>query len=185
MTLSEEVYRPNAEVDPLLIVVMGVSGTGKSTLANEFSLRHQFTYLDADSFHSEQAIQQMSQGIPLTNTQRIPWINRIYEQLRKYRQQHKNCILAYSGLKKAHREVIFSAYTHRLGVLLNADPQLIRERFAQRSDHFMSSKLLDNQFAEMEPFDNNESLLNLNISCSVEELIEQLQNFISAKALKF
>jgi gluconokinase len=181
MTLSEKLQKPNIKLEPLLIVVMGVSGTGKSTLANEFSQRHPFTYLDADSFHSEQAIQQMSQGIPLTNNQRLPWIKRIYKKLRKYREQNKNCILAYSGLKKAHRKVIFSSYTNRLGVLLNADTQLITERFSQRPDHFMSSKLLDNQFSEMESFDNNETLLNLDVTDSVDDLIKQLQSFISDK----
>ena|GEM_PF-147839 len=182
MTLSKEVYKPNMKLEPLLIVVMGVSGTGKSTLANAFSQRYQFTYMDADSYHSEQAIQQMSQGLPLTNTQRAPWINRICKQLRIYRQQHTNCILAYSGLKKAHREVILSTYTNRLVVLLNAKPSLIRERLAKRPDHFMSSELLNNQFAEMESFDNNEPTVNLDINHSVEDLVKQLQTFISEKA---
>jgi gluconokinase len=182
MMLSENAQKPNIKLEPLLIVVMGVSGTGKSTLANAFSQRYQFTYVDADTFHSEQAIQQMTQGVPLTNTQRGPWIDRIYKQLRIYQQQHKNCILAYSGLKKAHRKVIFSSYSNRLGVLLNADTRLITERFNQRPDHFMSSKLLDNQFAEMEPFDNNEPILNLDINYSVDELVKQLQTCISDKA---
>jgi len=138
--------------------------------------------VDADSFHSEQSIQQMSKGIPLTNKQRLPWIKRISEQLSLYRQQNINCILAYSGLKKAHRDVIFSAYSNRIAVLLNADEKLITERINQRSDHFMSSKLLGNQLAEMEAFDNNEPILNLDINHSVDELVKQLRSFISDKA---
>ena len=69
------------KLQPLLVVVMGVSGTGKSTLANEIAKRSGLIYLDADSFHSAEAIAQMSQGIPLTDAQRAPWIERIYNQL--------------------------------------------------------------------------------------------------------
>jgi gluconokinase len=178
MRLSEKATKPNMAMEPLLIVVMGVSGTGKSTLAHEFSRRYPFTYVDADSFHSEQSIEQMSKGIPLTNKQRLPWIKRISEQLSLYRQQNINCILAYSGLKKAHRDVIFSAYSNRIAVLLNADEKLITERINQRSDHFMSSKLLSNQLAEMEPFNDEKPLLELDIANSIDALIKQMRGFI-------
>ncbi len=181
MMLSETTHKPTIDCEPLLIVVMGVSGTGKSTLAYEFSQRYQFIFIDADSFHSKQAIQQMSQGIPLTNEQRLPWIKRISQQLIKYRRQNKNCILAYSGLKKVHRDIIFSSYTKNLGVLLNADPKLIAERLNLRSDHFMSSKLLDNQFAEMEPFEDDKLLLELDITHSIDELLKQMQTCVSKR----
>jgi gluconokinase len=181
MTLSEKVAKPNIAMEPLLIVVMGVSGTGKSTLAHEFSRRYSFTYVDADSFHSKQSIEQMSKGIPLTNKQRLPWIKRISEQLSLYRQQNINCILAYSGLKKAHRDAIFSTYSNRLAVLLNADEKLITERINQRSNHFMSSQLLGNQLAEMEAFDDDKLLLKLDITNSIDELLKQMQICLSKR----
>lgn len=163
---------------PLLIVVMGVSGSGKSTLASEFARRNKFTFLDADSLHSAQAIKQMSQGIPLTDEQRLPWIKRIYNKLIESHGLKENCILAYSGLKKAHRKVVFSSYEYKIGVLLKANQELIIQRFASRSNHFMSSQLLDSQFAEMEPFDHKEPLLALNSADSVEDLLKQLENFM-------
>jgi len=178
MSLLKKQSEPRKQ--PLLLVVMGVSGTGKSTLASEFARRHQFTFLDADSLHSDQAIEQMSQGIPLSDAQRLPWIKRIYAELSESQQQNKSCILAYSGLKQAHRKIVFSSYACRAGVLLNADQSLIMERLAKRSEHFMSPQLLDSQLAEMEPFSNKEPLLELSSAEPVETLVNQLELFASA-----
>ena len=75
---------------PLLLVVMGVSGVGKSTIATEVAKRSGFIFLDADDLHSDEAIAQMSQGIPLTDKQREPWIQRIYRQLCDYRSDNAN-----------------------------------------------------------------------------------------------
>lgn len=166
------------KLQPLLVVVMGVSGTGKSTLASEIAKSSGLTYLDADSFHSAEAIAQMSQGIPLTDAQRAPWIERIYHKLCQYESENKSCILAYSGLKQQHREIIFSAYKNTAGVLLNADQRLITERLAKRTDHFMSPHLLSSQISEMEPFGNEISMLRLDTADSVEQLLIQFGHFI-------
>lgn len=179
MSLLKKPSKLELMAEPLLLVVMGVSGTGKSTLASEFARRHQFTFLDADSLHSEQAIKQMSQGIPLTDDQRSPWVQRIYTRLSESQKNNKNCVLAYSGLKQAHREVIFSSYRNRAGVLLSADQQLIMARLAKRSDHFMSPQLLGSQLADMEPFDKKEPLLQLSSAERVEHLLQQLESFVS------
>lgn len=176
--------KPKTKPSPLLLVIMGVSGSGKTTLASEYAKRHQFTFLDADSLHSDQAIQQMSQGIPLTNEQRLPWIQRIHNQLCHFEAENKNCILAYSGLKQAHRKVVFSAYTHRAGVLLRADKVLIMQRLATRSDHFMPPQLLDSQLNEMEPLDEREPLIILNSADAVAVLMDQLHHFVTTLTTK-
>ena len=176
--------KPITKPSPLLLVIMGVSGSGKTTLASEYAKRHQFTFLDADSLHSDQAIQQMSQGNPLTNEQRLPWIQRIHDQLCHFEAENKNCILAYSGLKQAHRKVVFSAYTHRAGVLLRADKALIMQRLATRSDHFMPPQLLDSQLNEMQPLDEKELLLILNSADAIAVLMDQLQHFVTTLTTK-
>ena len=164
---------------PLLVVIMGVSGTGKSTLAREIAKGFGLTFIDADSFHSAEAIAQMSQGIPLSDAQRAPWIERIHSRLCQYQSANKSCVLAYSGLKQHHREVIFSAYENTVGVLLSADQKLITERLAQRTDHFMSPHLLSSQIAEMEAFGNEIQLLRLDTADSVEQLLVQFDQFMS------
>ena len=163
---------------PLLVVVMGVSGTGKSTLANEIANRSGFTFLDADSLHSPDAIDQMSQGIPLTDTQRAPWIHRIYKQLREYESENKCCVLAYSGLKHQHRQSVFSAYANTMGILLDANPALIAQRMQARGEHFMPPELLSSQIAEMEPFTDDNALVRLDAAESVEQLLLQSLTFI-------
>ena len=166
------------KLQPLLVVVMGVSGTGKTTLASEIAKSSGMSFLDADSFHSAEAIAQMSQGIPLTDVQRAPWIESICNKLCQYESENKNCVLAYSGLKQRHRELIFSAYKNTVGVLLNADQRLITERLAKRLDHFMSPHLLSSQISEMEPFGNEIPLLRLNSADSVEQSLVQFGRFM-------
>jgi gluconokinase len=171
---------------------MGVSGCGKSSLAQEISNHFDITLLDADSFHNEDAIKQMSQGIPLTDQQRAPWINRIGKQLSLFQSENKSCVLAYSGLKKQHRKLIFDTYHHAIGVLLNVDQSLIAQRLESRKEHFMSSKLLESQIASMEPINAEPKeiikLLILNGAEPIDKLLLKSISFISScntHAIKF
>jgi gluconokinase len=138
-----------------LVVVMGVSGCGKTTLGQAIANHLDFIFLDADAFHSEEAIKQMSAGIPLTDEQRNPWIDRICSQLHQLELQNKSCVLAYSGLKQQHRQLIFGSYNCSLGILLEADQTLIAQRMTVREGHFMSPQLLSSQISSMEPININ------------------------------
>jgi len=158
---------------------MGVSGTGKTTLATEIANTLDMTFFDADSLHSQAAIQQMSQGIALTDEQRIPWIERICSQLNQFETQGKSCVLAYSGLKRQHRQLIFSSYHHTYGILLNADQAIIEKRLQARKNHFMSPRLLSSQIDAMEPFVNEITLLNLSLNKTLESLLLQSVSFIN------
>ena len=164
---------------PLLVVVMGVSGTGKTTLATEIANALNMKFLDADSLHSQAAIQQMSQGIALTDEQRVPWIERICRQLNQFETQGKSCVLAYSGLKQQHRQLIFSAYQHTYGILLSADQAIIEKRLQNRKNHFMSPELLNSQIAAMEPILNEITLLNLSLNKTLESHLSQSVSFIN------
>ncbi|WP_259366730.1 MULTISPECIES: gluconokinase [unclassified Colwellia] len=167
---------------PILVVVMGVSGCGKTTLAQEIASHFDITFLDADSFHNEDAIKQMSQGIPLTDKQREPWIKRIGKQLNLFESQNKSCVLAYSGLKKQHRKSIFDSYLHGVAILLNADQSLIEQRLESRKEHFMSSQLLSSQITSMEPInaetEENLPVLILNAEKPVKSLLLKSIRFI-------
>jgi len=172
---------------PILVVVMGVSGCGKSTLAQEVANYFELTFLDADSFHSEDAVKQMSAGTPLTDAQRAPWIARICKKLRHFDMQNKSCVLAYSGLKQQHRQLIFASYHRAVGILLKADQSLIAQRLAGRGGHFMSPQLLASQIAAMEPIntDNVEppieqiKLLTLSATESVERLLSESVDYLN------
>ena len=180
--MSSSTHTTLHKQQPLLVVVMGVSGTGKSTLAIEIANRSGFTFLDADALHSADAIEQMSKGIPLTDTQRAPWIERISSQLREYESENKSCVLAYSGLKQQHRQLIFASYHKSMGILLDANQALIAQRLTDRDGHFMSPQLLTSQIADMEPINSKPvesiTLLALSATEPVEKLLLESINFI-------
>jgi gluconokinase len=162
----------------MLVVVMGVSGSGKTTLAIEIARYFNMRFLDADGFHSEAAIKQMSKGIALSDAQRAPWIQRICRRLREMNAMGTGCVLAYSGLRKAHRQAIFGAYNKVVGVMLNADQTLIEQRLRGRSEHFMPAKLLNSQIASMEPFDEDRPCITLNAAEQPDALLLHCVDFI-------
>ncbi|MEM7763111.1 MAG: gluconokinase [Pseudomonadota bacterium] len=136
---------------PPVIVCMGVSGSGKSTLAAALATSIGAEYIDADDFHSVENRQKMSAGIPLTDADRTPWMQRVIDHLNRL---HSPCVIAHSALRRAHREQLRrqSAATHFL--FLQSDPDDLRERLRRRLGHFMSPALIDSQFAALEQPDD-------------------------------
>jgi gluconokinase len=133
-----------------LFIVMGVSGTGKSTLARAIAEHYGYLYLDADDFHSEQAKAHMASGKPLTDDMRKPWIERICLCLRELAQQERTAVLAFSGLKKNHRDSLRQCGLDTRFLFLDGDAETIAQRISNRQGHFMSPRLLDSQFAGLE-----------------------------------
>src|SRR6188768_14337 len=92
----------NPESFTNLIIVMGVSGSGKSSVATAIANHYQYCFLDADDFHSQENKRHMASGQPLTDEMRIPWVNSIKEYLQSANSEQKHCVLAFSGLRKQH-----------------------------------------------------------------------------------
>jgi gluconokinase len=133
-----------------LIIVMGVSGSGKSTLSNALAKIYAYEYLDGDDFHSDESRILMAQGTPLTDSHRAPWVNAIKERLQHNAAQQIHTVLAFSGLKQQHRNILRSAGLRTIVLYLNGSKATIQERINKRKDHFMAPELLDSQFASME-----------------------------------
>ncbi len=133
-----------------LILIMGVSGTGKSTIAQGLANELAFTYLDADDFHSEQAKKMMANGQAINDDIRAIWIENMLNFLTDERHQEQSYVLAYSGLKYHQRKRFEQLNTDLLSCFLVGDRQLIAERMANRVDHFFSPKLLTSQFDDLE-----------------------------------
>ncbi len=135
---------------PQIFVIMGVSGSGKTTIGQLLAQRLGVEFLDADDFHPQVNKDKMHAGIPLTDDDRWPWLHTLNGLL----QQHQNsgCVLACSALKQVYRDVLLKGIApERLDfVLLAGSKQMIADRMEHRHHEFMNSHLLDSQFATLE-----------------------------------
>jgi gluconokinase len=134
-----------------MIVVMGVSGCGKTTIGRLLAQRLACEFLDADDFHPAPNVAKMAAGIPLVDADRWPWLERLNAELRRREARDRLAVLACSALKQAYRERLSAGLARFDLVYLRADPQLLRARLAQRAHRYMPASLLESQLATLEP----------------------------------
>jgi carbohydrate kinase (thermoresistant glucokinase family) len=133
----------------MIVVIMGVCGSGKTTVGRALAVRLQGRFLDADTFHPHANVDKMAHGVPLTDEDRWPWFDRIVAELGRYRGAGAPLVLACSALKQAYRDRLAQAGAVRF-VYLKGDAATIEPRLASRTGHFMPQSLLASQFATLE-----------------------------------
>jgi len=133
----------------MVIILMGVTGSGKTTIGRLLSEQLGWKYYDADDFHSAANVEKMHQGIPLNDEDRRPWLESLRELIRKSLEQDENIVLACSALKESYRDLLVLDERVRV-VYLKGDYELIRKRLSERHGHYMNPKLLDSQFETLE-----------------------------------
>lgn len=136
--------------DVRVAVVMGVSGSGKTTIARGLADAWPASFLDADDFHSPQARERMASGLPLTDEMRLPWVERIAAELQRRVAAGERVSLAFSGLRRRHRDILREAGLPLRFLFLQGEPGLIADRMRARAGHYMPVSLLDSQFAALE-----------------------------------
>lgn len=134
----------------MIIILMGVSGAGKTTIGKLFAEKYSWTFLDADDFHSAASINKMRRGIPLTDADRIPWLTEIRTVLIRYLQENQNIVLACSALRQKYRELLTIDANQIKFVYLQVNAELISQRLQARQNHFMSVQLLESQLDSLE-----------------------------------
>jgi len=155
----------------VIIVLMGVSGNGKSTVGRLLAERLDWQFLDADDFHPPQNIAKMASGTPLDDADRWPWLDRLAEVLQQHNKQRESVVLACSALKQRYRQRLAPDPANIHFVHLQGDYALIHARLEQRTGHFMPAELLRSQFADLEPCPD---ALTINIDQTPAAIVEQI-----------
>ena len=164
---------PTLARDVSAIIVMGVSGCGKSTVAELIAKKRELPFRDGDSFHPAANVEKMRAGIPLTDEDRWPWLAAMAAWIESHRQRGETVVLACSALKRAYRDALRAGHRDVRFVFLQGTKAQIGERLAARKGHYMPPSLLDSQFATLEPPGPDEQPITVSIMATPEEIAEQ------------
>jgi ribose 5-phosphate isomerase A len=167
---------------PPVLVVMGVSGSGKTTIAEELSARLGWSFEDGDSLHPESNIAKMHAGIALTDADRLPWLQRVAAWIDGRRADKQPGIIACSALKRAYREIIIGDRPQVRLVYLRGGRDLIAGHLAGRHGHFMPAELLRSQIETLEEPDPGEDPLTVDASASVRQVADEIIRLLGTSA---
>ncbi len=161
----------------MIVIVMGVSGSGKSSIGKMLASELNWEFFDADDFHPPANIEKMRQGIPLTDADRMPWLLTLQDAIASIIQQARHAVLACSALKSSYREIMLDNCDRsqiRL-IYLKGSFQLIQQRLKQRQNHYMSQNLLQSQFDILE---EPEDAICVDISQPMDAIAQQIYRMV-------
>jgi gluconokinase len=159
---------------PRQLIVMGVAGAGKTTIATRLAERLGCEVADADDFHPPANIAKMSSGTPLTDADRWPWLEAIAAWLRAHDQAGRTAVVTCSALKRAYRRLLQAASPHGVFVHLTGSQELLAARIGGRHGHFMSPAMLASQLAILEPLGPDEPGITVDVAASPDELADRI-----------
>ncbi len=153
------------------VVVMGVAGTGKSSVAMPAAEQCGAVFLEADDFHPDDNVAKMAAGTPLTDQDRWPWLDALVDAIRAAHQQGRSVVMTCSALRRVYRDRLRSADAHLLFLHLAGDRAVIQSRM-ERRDHFMPAALLDSQLDTLEPLEADERSVVLDITQPLAAVVD-------------
>jgi gluconokinase len=159
---------------PCALIVMGVSGSGKSTIAEKLAERLRWNCEDGDKFHPASNVAKMSAGHPLTDEDRWPWLRAIAAEIDRVCAAGEHVVMACSALKRAYRDILVHGRNDVRIVYLSGTQDLIAKRLAQRKNHFMPPGLLDSQFETLEPPEPSENPVTVSIDASIDDIVDDI-----------
>ena len=159
---------------PCALVVMGVSGSGKSTIAELLATGLGLPFIDADDLHPITNVDKMTAGVPLTDEDRWPWLQAIADEIDRRSAAGERAVIACSALKRAYRDVLVHGRDDVRIVFLDGTQDLIAARLAARKGHFMPPGLLASQFKTLERPAANERPIIVSIDAPVERIVDDI-----------
>jgi gluconokinase len=156
------------------VIIMGVSGSGKSTIADALATRTGYREEDGDSFHPAANVAKMHAGTPLTDEDRWPWLRAIAAAIDRNADAGTPVIIACSALKRAYRDILVHGRSDVRLVYLKGTQELIAKRLAARRNHFMPPSLLDSQFATLEEPTADEPVITSSIDAPVWAIVDDI-----------
>jgi gluconokinase len=154
------------------IVIMGVSGAGKTAVGTALAARLGATFKDADHLHPLPNVQKMTAGVPLTDEDRWPWLRLVGAELAA--EHPHGIVVACSALKRAYRDAIRAAAPSTRFILLKVDPSVLKDRLVQRPGHFMPVSLLTSQLETLEALETAEAGMTVTSEGGIETLTDQI-----------
>jgi carbohydrate kinase (thermoresistant glucokinase family) len=167
---------------PSMVIVMGVSGSGKSTIGSLLAGRLRWEFEDGDWFHPAANVEKMHKGIPLTDDDRWPWLRAIEAWIDKTRREGGHGVIACSVLKRRYRDVLIGDHADVRLVYLKGSEEVIARRIATRHEHFMPPSLLHSQFAALEEPGPDENPITISIEPRPGQIVAQVLAALKAGA---
>ncbi len=156
----------------MIVVAMGVCGSGKTSVGKVIASRMNWPFIEGDDLHPPANKAKMASGVPLTDENRWPWLDRIADRMRAIDKAGGSAVVACSALRGDYRDRLRRSGADLRFLHLTGDASLIRQRMESRSGHFMPAGLLDSQLATLEPARPDEDLFEVDISGTVGDLAE-------------
>jgi gluconokinase len=189
MSLAQANIEPNiasietaSAMPSSVLVVMGVAGSGKSTIGAQLAIRLHWEFEDGDWFHPARNIEKMHRGIALTDEDRWPWLNAIADFIDATRRQGTHAVVACSALKRRYRAIIVGNRPDVRLIYLKGDMALIARRIAARHEHFMPQSLLQSQFDALEEPGPDETPIVVSIEPRPREIVAQILAALKAQS---
>jgi gluconokinase len=159
---------------PVIVIVMGVSGSGKTTVSALLAAALGWQFQEGDDLHPAANVAKMSGGTPLTDTDRLPWLQKIAEEIDRWRERGASGVVTCSALKRAYRDIIIGSRPEVQLVYLKGSYELIQSRLAARHEHYMPAALLDSQFAALEEPTSDEHPIVLDVGARPAEIAAEI-----------
>ncbi|MBB4437936.1 gluconokinase [Rhizobium leguminosarum] len=157
---------------PLAVIVMGVSGCGKSSVGERLAAQNGMPFLEGDQLHPAENVEKMAQGISLTDDDRLPWLDRIGAEIRTAQEASQGLVISCSALKRHYRDRLRQAATGRLVfVFLEGSRELLLSRMQARQGHFMPASLLDSQLETLEPPTGEAGVVTVAIDNALDDIV--------------